>query len=266
MRRPSVRRPGFTLIELLLVISIISILTMATFALFRAATTARSKARSKGDVQAIAMACENYKKTYGDYPCRKDVGSDDTYRKDMFDQLIGRRIIKSFPISTGTAIELIAYNDTRLPSGSQGRKQKAFIGYGEIKTNDDANFGSTTWSLTVEFRDAWDNPYDYRYRVLNSASSPIQKTDGTYSGTLADWKSPNFLLVSCGANYVDKGEGVMPDIKEYWDETTLTGGMKMAKNGLIPFVAGPPIVYPYFEDATTSTGPFRADNIVNWSN
>jgi prepilin-type N-terminal cleavage/methylation domain-containing protein len=257
MRQPSVRRPGFTLIELLLVISIIAILSMATFALFRAASTARSKARSKGDVQAITMACENYKKTYGDYPCRASVGSDDSFRKDMFDQLIGRRIIKSFPVSDRAAIELIAYNDTRLPSGSQGRKQKAFISYGEIKTNDDANFANTSWALTFEFRDAWDSPYDYRYRVLNSAGSPIQDALGAYVAPFADWKSPNFLLVSCGSNYVDKGDGVMPDIKEYWDETAV-GGAKMVKNGLIPPT--------YFEDVDNALGPFRADNIVNWSN
>jgi len=257
MRHPSVRRPGFTLIELLLVISIIAILSMATFALFRAASTARSKARSKGDVQAITMACENYKKTYRDYPCRASVGTDDSFRKDMFDQLIGRRIIKSFPVSDRAAIELIAYNDTRLPSGSQGRKQKAFISYGEIKTNDDANFANTSWALTFEFRDAWDSPYDYRYRVLNSAGSPIQDALGAYVAPFADWKSPNFLLVSCGSNYVDKGDGVMPDIKEYWDETAV-GGAKMVKNGLIPPT--------YFEDANNALGPFRADNIVNWSN
>ena len=257
MRHPSVRRPGFTLIELLLVISIIAILSMATFALFRAASTARSKARSKGDVQAITMACENYKKTYGDYPCRASVGTDDSFRKDMFDQLIGRRIIKSFPVSDRAAIELIAYNDTRLPSGSQGRKQKAFISYGEIKTNDDANFANTSWALTFEFRDAWDSPYDYRYRVLNSAGSPIQDALGAYVAPFADWKSPNFLLVSCGSNYVDKGDGVMPDIKEYWD-TTAVGGATMVKNGLIPST--------YFEDADNALGPFRADNLVNWSN
>jgi prepilin-type N-terminal cleavage/methylation domain-containing protein len=260
MRRPSVRRPGFTLIELLLVISIIAILSMATFALFRAASTARSKARSKGDIQAIAMACENYKKTYGDYPCGSNGAgtAPDLFRKDMFDQLIGRRIIKSFPLATGTAIELIAYNDTRLPSGSLGRKQKAFIGYGEIRTNDDANFASATLTLTVEFRDAWDNPYDYRYRVLNSAGSPIQNANGIYIAPIADWKSPNFLVVSCGSNYVDKGDGVMPDAKEYWD-TTAIGGSTMTKNGLIPTAT-------YFEDAATAIGPFRADNLVNWSN
>ena len=257
MRPPSVRRPCITLIELLLVISIIAILSMATFALFRAASTARSKARSKGDVQAISMACENYKKTYGDYPCRASVGNDDSFRKDMFDQLIGRRIIKSFPVAPSSAIELIAYNDTRLPSGTQGRKPKAFISYGEIKTNDDANFANATWTLTFEFRDAWDNPYDYRYRVLNAPSVAVQTAAGTYVAPFADWKSPNFLLVSCGSNYVDKGDGVMPDIKEYWD-TTAVSTATMVKNGLIPPT--------YFEDADNALGPFRADNIVNWSN
>ena len=258
MRRPSVRRPGFTLIELLLVIAIIAILSMATFALFRAASTARSKARSKGDIQALAMACENYKKTYGDYPCRSSTGNDDSYRKDMFDQLVGRRIIKSFPIAAGTAIELIAYNDTRLPSGTQGRKQKAFIGYGEIKTNDDANFASTDLTKTYEFRDAWDNPYDYRYRVLNASSVAVQTAAGAYVAPFADWKSPNFLAVSCGSNYVEPAaSGAMPAQAEYWD-TTAIGGTTMLKSGLIPTT--------YFEDAATAIGPFRADNIVNWSN
>jgi prepilin-type N-terminal cleavage/methylation domain-containing protein len=258
MRRPSVRRPGFTLIELLLVISIIAILSMATFALFRAASTARNKSRSKGDVQAIAMACENYKKTYGDYPCRSAGGSDDSFRKDMFDQLIGRRIIKSFPVATGTAIELIYYNDNRLPSGAQGRKQKAFIGYGEIKTNDDANFANASWILTYEFRDAWDNPYDYRYRVLNASSVAVQTAAGAYVSPFADWKSPNFLLVSCGPNYVEPATaGTMPAQAEYWD-TTAVGGATMLKNGLVPTT--------YFEDAVNALGPFRADNLVNWSN
>jgi prepilin-type N-terminal cleavage/methylation domain-containing protein len=252
--RPA-RRPGFTLIELLMVIAIIAILSMATFGLFRAASSARNKSRSKGDIQAISMACENYKKNYGDYPCRTNGGTDDNFRKDLFDQLVGRRLIKGFPLTTGTAVELIAYNDGRLPSGSGGRKQKSFITVGEIKTNDDANFGSTDWTQTTEFRDAWDNAYDYRYRVLNAAGSPIQSASGIYQTPFADWKSPNFLLVSCGANYVEPATaGTMPATAEYWDATA-TGSSTMTKNGIIPGT--------YFEDA--ASGPFRADNLVNWT-
>ena len=261
MRRPSVRRPGFTLIELLLVIAIIAILSMATFALFRAASNARNKARSKGDIQAIAMACENYKKTYGDYPCRGSGGNDDSFRKDMFDQLVGRRIIKSFPLATGTAIELLSYNDSRLPGGNNtnesptGRKKKAFINYGDIRTNDDANFGSATWTSTYEFRDAWENPYDYRYRTLNPSTVTVMNpSTGVYVSPFADWKSPNFLVVSCGANFVEPSTaGGMPDVQEYW-ETTGT----MRTNGIIPT--------SYFDDGSTSAGPFRADNVVNWTN
>ena len=262
MHHPSVRRPGFTLIEILLVIAIISILSMATFTLFRAASNARNKARSKGDIQAIAMACENYKKTYGDYPCRSSGGSDDSFRKDMFDQLVGRRIIKSFAIVTGgTAIELISYNDSRLPGGnnvnesSTGRKKKSFINYGDIRTNDDVNFGSATWTLTFEFRDAWENPYDYRYRTLNAASVAVQNlSTGLYISPFADWKSPNFLIVSCGTNFVEPSSASgMPDATEYWDTAST-----MRTNGLIPAT--------YFEDADDALGPFRADNLVNWSN
>ena len=259
MRRPT-RRSGFTLVELLTVIAVIMILSMATFSMFRAASNSTRKARSKGDIQAIAMACENYKKNYGDYPCRAFTGTEDTYRKDLFDQLAGRRLIKSFALVSGTAIELVAYDDSRLPGSS--RKMKSFVSFGEIKTNDDSNFGKEDWKAgspaTFEFRDAWGNPYDYRYRVLNAPGLPTQNTaTGAYIVPFADWKSPNFLVVSCGANFVDKGDGIMPDPNEYWDDITLTGGAKMIKNGLIPNT--------YFDDLS-ATGPFRADNVVNWQN
>ena len=110
----------------------------------------------------------------------------------------------------------------------------------------------------AEFRDAWDNPYDYRYRVLNASSVAVQTAAGAYVSPFADWKSPNFLLVSCGPNYVEPAAaGTMPAQGEYWD-TTAVGGATMLKNGLIPTA--------YFEDAVNALGPFRADNLVNWSN
>jgi prepilin-type N-terminal cleavage/methylation domain-containing protein len=265
MRRsnPS-RRAGFTLIELLTVIAIIMILSMATFGLFRAASSARNKSKSKGEIQAIAMACENYKKNYGDYPCRANSGTDNTYHRDLFDQLIGRRLLKSFPLANGTDVELIAYDDPRLPTGSGGRKMKSFIDFGAIGTNDNSHFADNDWrggaAATYEFRDAWGNAYDYRYRVLNTPGLPtMNTTTGAYISPYADWKSPNFLVVSCGANYIDLGDGIMPAQNEYWDVTTLTGGVNMMKNGIIPA--------NYFEDdPAPTTGFLRADNIVNWTN
>jgi prepilin-type N-terminal cleavage/methylation domain-containing protein len=69
MKKNSSARRGFTLIELLVVIAIISILSMLTFALFKAAKNGNNKGKARGEIQALAMACEVYKKTYGDYPC-----------------------------------------------------------------------------------------------------------------------------------------------------------------------------------------------------
>ena len=73
----------------------------------------------------------------------------------------------------------------------------------------------------------------------------MNTTTGAYISPYADWKSPNFLVVSCGANYIDLGDGIMPAQNEYWDVTTLTGGVNMMKNGIIPA--------NYFEDDPAPT-------------
>ena len=96
-----------------------------------------------------------------------------------------------------------------------------------------------------EFVDAWGNPYDYRYRVL------------TTQARFLEWKSPSFLVVSCSANFNEPAvEGEPPTLAEYWDSAP-AGGSTMIRSGIVPT--------SYF-DESGSNGPFRADNIVNWSN
>jgi prepilin-type N-terminal cleavage/methylation domain-containing protein len=239
MRHPIARRSGFTLIELLVVIAVISLLSAITFGLFRAANTSRNKSKSLGGIQAIAMACQSFRKTYGDFPC-SPTGTDERFRRDLLDQLIGRRVLR---VTTPGSLPTL----TDIPVGGTMR---SFLSFGDVGTNDDTKIGANDWrggatAACREFVDAWGNPYDYRYRVLTVAKYP-------------EWKSPNFLFVCASANYVEAAaEGDMLSLGEYWDPAA-AGGTTMLRSGIVPAT--------YFEENDGTTGPFRADNLVNWSN
>lgn len=245
MRHPIARRSGFTLVELMVVILVIGILASITFGLFKAANNGRNKSKSRGDIQAVSMACQSYRKTYGDFPSCAN-GSDVRFRRDLFDQLIGRRLIRV--TTAGSTPTLLDYDDALLPTGSGGRQMRSFLNYDEITTNDNTKITANDWkgnnAACREFIDAWGNPYDYRYRIL-------------VSGKYADWKSPNFLFVSCSVNFVPALiEGDAPALDEYWDPAS-SGGSKMTLSGIVPKT--------YFDEVGDS-GPFRADNLVNWAN
>ena len=111
--RPRRRRAGFTLIELLMVIAIIMILATATFSIYRGVSNTRMKARGRGEIQRIVIACENFKKVYGDYPCAlagtsvSTVANQTQYRENLYDELTGRRVLYTRQLSTGGfAVEL----------------------------------------------------------------------------------------------------------------------------------------------------------------
>ncbi|NBV47973.1 MAG: type II secretion system protein [Verrucomicrobia bacterium] len=236
MSRPSVRRAGFTLVELLVVIAVIGILATITFGLFKAANESRNKSKSKGEMQAIAMAAQSYRKTYGDFPyCTASTG--DNPRRNLLDQLHGRRLIRF--TTPGEAPQLLPFNDSTLPGSN--RQKRSFLSFDEVATNDDANINDP--ALCFQFVDAWGNPYDYRYRVISSHKA---------------WLSPNFLLVSCSANFVPAAvDGDAPLAGEYWDPAG-SGGSTMTLTGIVPAT--------YFDETGDAAGPFRADNIVNWVN
>jgi len=267
MTTPPRRRAGFTLIELLMVIAIIMILATATLGIYRGVSNTRMKARGRGEIQRIIIACENYKKTYGDFPCALAGTSISTganqsqYREHLFDQLSGRRVLYTRQISSGGfAVELWNYNSTSLPNGAN-RKQKPFITLDDIPVTvvttkqDAAPADLANIATTLEFRDPWGNPYEYRYRVLGSVGISVQNlTTGGYNPPYSYWMSANFLLVSCGANFAaTKNEGDQPDFQEYFDPSSTT---TMVKTGMIPTT--------YFDD--TDPAPLRSDNLVNWAN
>ena len=245
MSRPSPRRAGFTLVELLVVIAVIAILATITFGLFKAANNGRNKSKSKGEIQAISMAAQSYRKAYGDFPgCA--TGTDERYRRDLLDQLLGRRLLRF--VNAGAPPALVAFDDAALPGGGN-RQMRSFLSVDDVTTNDDAQISANDWrggnAACREFVDAWGNPYDYRYRVLSSQSNFLQ------------WRSPNFLLVSCSVNFVEPAvQGEAPALDEYWDPAP-SGGSTMTRSG---------IVQASYLDESGSNGPFRADNIVNWSN
>ena len=252
----SLVRRGFTLIEILLVIAVIGILSTLMFSLFKAARNGNNKAKARGEIQGLSMACEVYRKTYSDYPCGSTVAKTNgaQFRKDFFDQMTGRKRIYSVNLSSGgNAVQLLNYTDTKLPGGSN-RKMKPFLSDGVVTSNDDKSLGLVDWTKAYEFRDPWGNAYDYRYRVLPGDSTPIQNlTTGAYETTYGAWKYPGFLVVSCGANFLEPTTEATPLDIEYWD------GTDMPKSGTITTT--------YFNDDTNSPPSFqRADNIVNWVN
>jgi prepilin-type N-terminal cleavage/methylation domain-containing protein len=200
MSRPSARRAGFTLVELLVVIAVIAILATITFGLFKAANEGRNKSKSKGEIQAISMACQSYRKTYGDFPyCESNTGP--IPRQNLLDQLLGRKLIRF--TTPGGPPQLLPFNN----------QQRSFLSFGDVTTDNDDPAACT------HFVDAWGNPYDYRYRVRTSHNQ---------------WLSPNFLVVSCSTNFVPAAvEGAAPLEGEYWDPAS-SGGSTMQSSGIVP--------------------------------
>ncbi|MFZ9991323.1 MAG: prepilin-type N-terminal cleavage/methylation domain-containing protein [Opitutales bacterium] len=162
MPRSTARRAGFTLVELLVVILVIGILATITFGLFKAANIGRNKSKSKGEIQAISMAAQSYRKAYGDFPgCA--TGTDDRFRRDLLDQLLGRRLLRfTTPSAPPT---LLDFDHASLPGGAN-RQMRSFLSLDDVTTNDNSQISANDWrggnAACREFVDAWGNPYDYR--------------------------------------------------------------------------------------------------------
>ena len=259
------RRAGFTLIELLMVIGIIMILATSTLSIYRGVSNSRMKARGRGEIQRISIACENFKKTYGDFPCANagtatSLSANQTqYRTDLFEQLIGRKVIYNHTLATGGfAVEIWPYNSNILPNGAN-RKMKPFMTMDDVTVYDPTTKTDalpadlSNPAKTFDFRDPWGNPYEYRYRVLGSINVSVQNlTTGAFNPPYNAWLSANFVLVSCGPNFAaPTNEGDQPDFQEYFVPADT-----MVKTGVIPA--------NYFDDADPA--PQRSDNLVNWAN
>jgi hypothetical protein len=137
---------------------------------------------------------------------------------------------------------------------------KPFLSVGAVNSNDDKSLGLNDWTggaaAAYEFRDPWGNPYDFRYRILPGSSTAIQNaTTGVFASPFKDWLTPGFLIVSCGANYIEPTNPAdAPSYADYWDDS---GANPMSKSGIVPAT---------YSEETNEAGPFRSDNITSWTN
>ena len=262
------RRRGFTLIELLLVISIIAILAAVMLPLVGSAMNSQRRGRATGEIAALMGACERHRKLYGDFPCaRSGTGTTATsdqpnFRRDLFLQLTGLKRLTT-TVATDGSVSLSLTDVT-------ADKARPLLTV-EIVTGGLSTAGGETPSnlaLCDEFIDPWGNAYDYRYRILNAAGTSTQANAST-KGSYGYWLSPDCLIVSCGAKYVDgsaagTGYAHVPLPGEYWDLTD-TSTNSMTYRGTLPVATD--TVDGYFTDSAGGTSGVgaRADNITSFS-
>ena len=263
------RRPGFTLIELLLVIAIIGILAAATMPMAMSAINSQRKARATGAIKAIGAACDAYRKLYGDFPLARagtspyPMGSDlPAFRQDLFAQLNGTKVLYTTTNAAGLpSVELVNHNDSRLVNASK-RVVRPILDERAVPACDASGNENVDPSAKTEFVDPWGNAYDYRYRVACAAGAASVGTGGaTALGGYSHWMSPEYLVVSCGPDFVesaDSGKPHVPDMEEYWHvskpDPAPSADANMGARGVVSSV--------YFENGE---GYSRADNITSWS-
>lgn len=256
-------RRGFTLIELLVVIAVIAILATVMIPLIGAAMNSQRRGKATGEIAALMGGCERYRKLYGDYPCARNgtgttVTSDQpNYRRDLYLQLSGKQRLTSAAVAAGgVSLSLTTATNPRPIISPE-------IVTGGVSTDG----GATPTDMTTcdEYVDPWGNAYDYRYRILNAASTST--TALTTKGSYGYWFSPDCFIVSCGAKYVpgtaaSSGFTHVPLPGEYWDLNTT---YEMTLRGTLPVATA--AVDGYFTDSTTATSGVgqRADNITNFS-
>lgn len=251
MRAQHRSRAGFTLIELLVVIAVIAILATAMLPMVSSAMNSQRRGKAAGEIAALMAGCERYRKLYGDFPCARAgtstsayTSDQPNYRRDFFLQLTGQQRLTSTPLAAGGIAVTLTTVTTARP----------IVSVETVTAGQSSKGGLTPTDLTLcdEFIDPWGNAYDYRYRVLNAA------TANTTTAPYITWLSPDCLIVSCGANFIESKVATIPHVPapaEYWD---LNATLQMPVRGTITTT--------YYEDLATGTPPyFRADNVTSWS-
>lgn len=258
MRAPALPRRGFTLIELLIVIAVIAILAVVMLPMAGAALNAQRRGKATGEIAALMGGCERYRKLYGDFPVCRDgttvSGTSTTldtpnFRRDLYAQLTGKSRLTTSLATTGAP-------NLTLTAVTAGR-ERSIISPETVTAGLSSAGGATPADLATadEFIDPWGNAYDYRYRVL-TASSPA--SGNTTSGSYITWWSPDCIIVSCGAKFVQSTSATTPHVPapgEYWDLTG-SGTNTMQARGTVPTT--------YYDDGTPA-GTLRSDNITSFS-
>ena len=95
--------------------------------------------------------------------------------------------------------------------------------------------------------------------TVRIACTAAETTVTTGTNKYSSWRSPDFLLVSCGKEFVASSSTVtphVPSMEEYWHASLPTGAttFNMTTTGTVST--------SYFQDGTTYS---RSDNITSWS-
>lgn len=249
-------RRGFSLLELLLVMGVIVILATVMIPMFSAVLNAQRRAKATGEIAALVGGCERYRKLYGDFPCARVGTATSTatvdwpnFRRDFYAQLTGKQRLATAVTASG-GVNLTLVNVT-------AGQERSIISPETVTAGLSSAGGATPADLSTadEFIDPWGNAYDYRYRVLGTT---VATTGNTVTTPYTTWWSPDCLIVSCGARYIESKIAATPHVPlpiEYWDNNAT---FSMQTKGAIPTT--------YYDDLATGTTPYyRSDNITSFS-
>lgn len=127
-------RRAFTLLELLAVLAIIGALTGLMLSVGSHVFTRAKRTRAEGELAALTMALETYRRRQGDYPRTADAAA-------LLQALIGRRDPLNRSITAPSVIDLAHF-----------ATQAGADPYAEP---------------TARLVDPWGIPYDYAYRMID---------------------------------------------------------------------------------------------------
>jgi prepilin-type N-terminal cleavage/methylation domain-containing protein len=199
-RRPTSRRSracalrAFTLLELLAVLVVIGILVGITLGITAGVQERSRVARAKSELATLAVALEQYRTQYGDYPWTPTGAGTLAPERVLFNALTGYL----GPMADATAVF--------------DPPKRSFLELARFTTestvDDDLPGPPVEEPLENRLLDPWDQPYGYLYR-------PEHATGGS-----STWATPAFLLYSGGPDgAIDLGStaadsGLVADIPQ----------------------------------------------------
>lgn len=170
------KRSGFTLVEILVVICVIAVLAAVTVGLLGPVENSIRNSNARAQCHKIVLALDNFKNTYGEYPMLDQKGDANAWSELLVDALRGDKIL----VRRKAQIQLVEFDD-----GRPKAEKLPFIDLTEFVLEEESPEDAT------ELLDPWENPWQYRYKVISGGKPST------------DWHGPTFLLVSAGAEYSD---------------------------------------------------------------